>query len=113
MTFGETLRKLREDRGLSQAELAGKVGLSQGAIAHYERGSRALDVETVLALTQALGVSVEELAGSRPIQKKMSEVRPHRNRRGVKIQDLFDKLAAADQRAILKQVRSLLAQDGK
>ncbi|MDT3718465.1 helix-turn-helix transcriptional regulator [Pseudomonas oryzihabitans] len=35
-----TLKKVREKSGITQLALAKKVGLTQGAIAHYETGRR-------------------------------------------------------------------------
>ena len=38
MKFGQKLRVLREEKGLSQAELAEKIGVSSKTIARYESG---------------------------------------------------------------------------
>lgn len=37
-TIGENIKKLREQRGMSQSELAAKIGKSRTAIWQYERG---------------------------------------------------------------------------
>lgn len=108
MAFGKVLRKLRKDRGLSQAELAKLVGLRQSAIANYEGGKRSLDVETVLAFTRALEISLEELCGEKETEPRQGN-RIHGNKREAKILDVFSQLNPADQRAFLLQIRSVLA----
>jgi transcriptional regulator with XRE-family HTH domain len=61
--FGEVLRRLRQEAGLSQAGLAGAAGINLRQIHRYERGEQqpALDVAQRLAAT--LGVTIDELAG--------------------------------------------------
>lgn len=107
MAFGKVLRKLRKDRGLSQAELAKLVGLRQSAIANYEGGKRSLDVETVLAFTRALRVSLEELSGEKDMQTLQERHRVHRNARSVKIQEIFEALPPQDQKAVLRHALGL------
>lgn len=55
--FGEVLGIARRSRGMTQAELAEIVGVSQVAINRYEAGERAPDEPTVAALAAALGVT--------------------------------------------------------
>ena len=60
LTFelGEQVRKLREERGLSQQELARLVGTSQPAIARLEAGSVDPRLETLRRLSDALDADV-------------------------------------------------------
>ena len=59
--FGERLHALRELAGLSQQQMADRLGLSQRAYAYWERNSVALRPEQLLKLADILEVSVEEL----------------------------------------------------
>ena len=59
--FGERLHALREQAGLSQQQLAERLGLTQRAYAYWERNPVALRPEQIVALTEALGVSLEQL----------------------------------------------------
>lgn len=62
MLFGEKLKELRLREGLSQKELAGKVGLSMRSIQNYESNSRyPKDVEIVSKLAGALRSSISSL----------------------------------------------------
>ena len=59
----ERLRKLlvgaRKAAGLTQAELAAKLGRPQSYVSKYERGERRLDVIEFLEVTKALGAEPE------------------------------------------------------
>jgi len=60
--FGQRVKKLREQRGWTQQELAGRAGLTNDTISNYERGRRTdPPVSVVWAVASAFGVSVEEL----------------------------------------------------
>ena len=62
MDFSERLKALRKAKGLTQAQLAQKAGLSNGAVGNYESGKRnRISVESVCRLADALGVEPEEL----------------------------------------------------
>ena len=65
------LKDYRAQSGLTQAELGGRCGCSQGAIAHYETGNRTPDVYTLRKIqkafaSQGLKVSLDELVDSLP-----------------------------------------------
>jgi DNA-binding XRE family transcriptional regulator len=57
------LRNLRQQRGLTQHELGELADVSASAISQAERGHRGLSLATMLALTQRLGISIEQLLG--------------------------------------------------
>lgn len=61
MALAQKIAYFREKRGLSQRELAERVGVSQSAVAHYETGHNKPRIETVFRLAAALDVSVSEL----------------------------------------------------
>jgi hypothetical protein len=56
MLVGARLRHLREDRGLSQAELARRLEISPSYLNQLERERRPLTVPVLLRLTEAFGV---------------------------------------------------------
>lgn len=59
--FAENLRKLREERGLSQKELGKQMFVSQSTVARWENGSRLPDAAMMLRLAGCLGVDVDTL----------------------------------------------------
>lgn len=59
--FSETLSALRRQRGLTQAELAAKLGISKSAVSMYERGNREPEFELLEAMADFFHVSVSTL----------------------------------------------------
>ncbi|HJZ92645.1 MAG TPA: helix-turn-helix transcriptional regulator [Gemmataceae bacterium] len=55
-SFGDTLKSLREKKGLSQQELADLAGTSQKAISFWEMGKREPALSNLQKLCTALGV---------------------------------------------------------
>ena len=68
--FGARLHALREQAGLSQQQLAERLDMTQRAYAYWERNPVALRPDQLQKLTQALGVSVEELLGESASKKR-------------------------------------------
>jgi len=57
------LKEIRQARGLTQKELAQKIGVSTGAIGLYETNRRMPDLSTLKKLADALNVSADYLIG--------------------------------------------------
>lgn len=55
------MRELREQQGLTQAELAEKTGLTPNGYAKIERNETEPQAESIKRIAQALGVSMEML----------------------------------------------------
>lgn len=62
-TVGERIARLRKERGLTQVELAKKIGIGQTLITDYERGKLRLHAEMVIRFAIALDVRTDELLG--------------------------------------------------
>ena len=59
--LGHRIRKQRTARGWTQEQLAEKINVSTSFIGHVERGSRRASLETLVALANTLGTSVDYL----------------------------------------------------
>ena len=59
--IGKNVLILRGGRGLSQEELAGKVGVSRQAVSKWERAESSPDTENLISLAKLYGVSLDEL----------------------------------------------------
>ncbi len=69
----QTIKKLREEKGLTQTALADKIGVSSKAISKWETSKGLPDISLIEPLSQALGVSVMELmSGDTVINKNLS-----------------------------------------
>lgn len=62
--IGKRLKDLREDKKLSQAELAKAFGKSQVAISKYENGNRKVDYDTLNKYAEFFQVSTDYLLGT-------------------------------------------------
>lgn len=74
MTFGERLRAARIERGITEAEVARELGLTQGAISKFEHGIREPAAGTLVALAKFFGLSIDYLVGNE-IKQQAKEVR--------------------------------------
>jgi transcriptional regulator with XRE-family HTH domain len=55
---GEAIRYLRQQRGLSQSELAHRARLTQATVSRIESGARRGDIETLALIAAALGLAL-------------------------------------------------------
>ena len=73
------LKELRIQHGISQGDLADKLGFKQGTISQWESGKRLIDIETLTTLADLYGVSTDyilerptkEVSSEDPLQNKM------------------------------------------
>ncbi len=63
MNIGERIAKLRDDRGWTQEQTAGMLGISRAALSHYEKNRREPDTETLSKFADLFKVSVDYLVG--------------------------------------------------
>ncbi|HYK00350.1 MAG TPA: helix-turn-helix transcriptional regulator [Thermoanaerobaculia bacterium] len=61
--FGARLREMRIERGLTQPEIAGRIGTSASNISDLERGIKVPTLTTVARLADALDCNVTDLVG--------------------------------------------------
>ena len=59
--LGQRIRVLRETLSLTQEKLANKAGISVSFVSMIERGDRTPHVETLVAISDALGITVSQL----------------------------------------------------
>lgn len=59
--FSETLRKLREEKGLSQKQLGNQMFVNHSTIARWENGTRLPDAAMISRLAKCLGVDTNTL----------------------------------------------------
>lgn len=60
LEFAQRLKRYRRERGLTQQELADRIGVSNKSVSRWESGSYP-DVPTLLSLARALDVTVDAL----------------------------------------------------
>lgn len=70
-TFGQIVSELRKEKGMTQLELAEKMGVTDKAVSKWERDLSFPDVNSIPKLAEIFDVSVNDL-----IQAKTSEKNP-------------------------------------
>jgi transcriptional regulator with XRE-family HTH domain len=61
-TFGEKLQRLREEAGISQAELSRRSGAPLDSVRNWEQNRNLPRIDAATRLARALGVSLDLLA---------------------------------------------------
>lgn len=64
MTTGQKIQALRKGRGLTQEQLAARLGVSRQAVSRCELDETLPDTQNLLPLKEALGVSIDTLLDS-------------------------------------------------
>lgn len=64
MTTGQKIQALRKGRGLTQEQLAARLGVSRQAVSRWELDETLPDTQNLLPLKEALGVSIDTLLDS-------------------------------------------------
>lgn len=59
--FGDRVREIRHEKGLTQVDLSDRLGLPQSRVSEIESGARAPNLVTILRLAVALDCKVTEL----------------------------------------------------
>lgn len=65
-TMGEIISFLRKERGMTQKDLAEKMGVTDKAVSKWERDLSCPDVTTIPRLAEALNTTVERLLDVEP-----------------------------------------------
>lgn len=61
--FGEKLKALRIEKGLTQQQIAEKIGLVKGSISAYEQSAKYPSIDVLIKLCEMFGVSADYLLG--------------------------------------------------
>ncbi len=75
LRIGETIKRLRRERGVTQEEFAALLGVSGQSVSRWENGVCYPDMDLVPAIANFFGVSTDELFGLRyDREKKVDEI---------------------------------------
>lgn len=107
-TFGRRLARIRKARGLTQPELAKKIGISGRMLAYYEAQTEHVPAHLLDRLTKVLQVSTDEMLGLKPVHAP----EPPTNLRLWRRVRILERLSPADRRAIVRQIEAMARQSG-
>jgi transcriptional regulator with XRE-family HTH domain len=94
-SFGERLRRIREEKRLSQAELGERTGFQPSAISHFESGRRSPSFDNLKKLADALAVTIDFLLGRETVPTTAGPV-------AEKLFRNFEQMTAEDQDDLAK-----------
>jgi transcriptional regulator with XRE-family HTH domain len=106
-TVGSRIARLRRDKGLTQVELAERLGVTQPAVSDYENDDIRLPADVVVQIARILGVSTDELLGLKETPGKATSS-PKNRRLYRRLQDI-EKLPRRDQQALLRTIEAFLS----
>ncbi len=108
-TFGTRLAGFRQARGLTQAQLAKAAGVSTRVLSYYENHAESAAGELAVTFARALGVTLDELLGAKPVSKAALQPSPGTDdlRLWKKFQQVR-KLPEKDQRAVFRLVSTMV-----
>lgn len=104
--FNVRLRELRHGAGISQSELANKIGISKSSIAMYERGEREPNLGTLSTIADFFGVTTDYILGrpcDSPRVPPAMELRPDQKA----FLDLLSSASPSDLEALLRLAKAL------
>ena len=70
MTVGENIKRIRNEKAMTQKELGEKLGVSQIRVAQYENGNRAPKLETIDKIAKVLEVSLVSIVDDFELTEK-------------------------------------------
>jgi len=86
--FGERLATLRKQKGMSQGDFALAVGISRQMVVYYERRAKKPSADFVQKAAAILGVSADQLLGSKPLATRKPGPVPKLDQRIEQIKNL-------------------------
>ena len=106
-TLGTRIARLRRDKGLTQVELAERLGVTQPAVSDYENDDIRVPADVVVEIATILGVSTDELLGLKESPARAASS-PKNRRLYRRLQDI-EKLPRRDQQALLRTIEAFLS----
>ena len=102
MTTGERIRLFRKEQGLTQDDLAHKMGIKRGTLAQYESNRRNPKLEMLEKISGALGVEIGRLCGFSSLDEVLKATDPDAK------EDLYKVAGAATQNIDIQSQREEL-----
>ncbi|SNY19169.1 Helix-turn-helix domain-containing protein [Orenia metallireducens] len=108
MKYGERLRELRKDKGLTMDELAEQTGLSQSYISEIERNIKEPKFDKLNLLANYFDVSVDYILGRTNIKSKNTDKITQALEDNPELADFWEQLKKRESMQLLfKQTRNM------
>lgn len=120
--LGKRIAELRKSKGISQYEMAKRLGFSRGKLANYEQGSRQPDYETLQHIADFFDVTTDYLLGRTenpyPVNKDEEErtLDHYKNKIATEFPDIdlmfkdMESLTAEDMKEVYEYIKFKMSQ---
>ena len=105
--FGKRLAYFRQQRGLTQQELAQELGMTRELIGHYERRCENPSIEFLLNFSKTMGISLDELLGLKSEREK-----PGPSPKALKVAERISQMSRGKQAVVIGMLEGAIAQAG-
>lgn len=106
-TLSARIARLRREKGLTQAEIAQRLQVSQPVVSDYENDVIRLPADVVMQIAEILDASTDELLGMKA-QASRSDG-GIKNRRLYRRMQEIEKLPRRDQEALLRTIEAFIS----
>lgn len=76
IAVGKTIAKLRQNKNMTQQQLAAALNVSHQAVSKWETGAALPDVQTLMALTRLFGITMEQLLNGEVPEDRIEAPKP-------------------------------------
>ena len=76
IAVGKTIAKLRQNRNMTQQQLAAALNVSHQAVSKWENGAAMPDVQTLMNMTRLFGITMEQLLNGDVPEDRISPKSP-------------------------------------
>ena len=76
IAVGKTIAKLRQNKNMTQQQLAAALNVSHQAVSKWETGAALPDVQTLMAFTRLFGITMEQLLDGEVPEDRVETPRP-------------------------------------
>lgn len=70
--IGENIKMICKLKGIRQIDIAEHMGISQGSVSNWIKGTNSIDIENLAELCAFLGVSLDQIYGVAPLEQNAS-----------------------------------------
>lgn len=71
-TVGENIKKVCQLKGIRQVEISEHMGVSQGTVSNWFKGTNSIDIENLAELCAFIGVSLDQIFGVAPLTPEVT-----------------------------------------
>jgi transcriptional regulator with XRE-family HTH domain len=106
--IGARLTALRKSRGITQIDLAERLGMSQPLLSKYERGELRMHGALVAQIARLLETSSDQILGIKPLKTGS----PFKDRRFIQRLQKIDRLSKRERQILLGTIDTFLRGTG-